>query len=193
MNITLSDLQPDLGRWGRRGGGRRWGGGGGWRRPVVNYYGGGYPYYDAMLPTPVYYVDPVGPADPEAERKAKEEAEAAKLQAIVAAVKEELKKPSGMGQMPGLQLPPVQSFYIDVMGPGARDADIDRIARDDEIVDEAIPAREALAIRRAMGLSGLGDLGPRLQAPSVSTVAIVLGGAVGGYFAADWLIKRLSA
>lgn len=191
--IAMSDLQPDLGRrWGG-GGGRRWGGGGGWRRPSVNYYySGGYPYYyDPMIPTPIYEIDPVGPPDTAA-------AEAAKVKAIAEAVKAELAKDKStpaMGQ--GLELPPVQSFYIDVMGPGARDADIDRVARDDELVDEAIPAQQALAIRKAMGLSGMGDLSsalaPENRMETIKTVGIVLGGAVGGYFVADWLIKRMAS
>lgn len=246
--LSMSDLQPDLGRrrGGGGGGGRRWGGGGGgggWRRPVNNYYYGGgggyYPYYDVpMLPTPVYTVDPIGPPDPDVE-------EAAKVRAIVAAVKAELAKDEaaksqGMGEednpynarcpicngvatgatrcIPGsyfcakghewtpkdipamgqgIELPPVQSFYIDVMGPGSRDADIDRIARDDELVDEAIPAREALAIRQSMGLSGMGDLSsafsPENRVETLKTVGIVAAGAVGGYFVAGWLIKRLAA
>ena len=187
--ITMSDL-------GRRhgGGGRGWRGGGGrgWRG---GYYGGGYPYYDgALLPSPVYYVDPVGPPDPSVEEKAKAEAEAAKIRAIVAAVKSEMTKPSGMGQ--GLELPQTSSFYMDPMGPGARDADIDRVARDDEIVDEAIPAREALAIRKAMGLSGMGDLGGLLPsgAPGLLvTAGTVVAGAAIGYFVGDWLLKRLAA
>lgn len=176
---------------GRRHGGRHrhggWRGGGG-------YYGG-YPYYDgSLLPSPVYYVDPIGPPDPAAEEKAKAEAEAAKIRAIIAAVKSEMAKPSGMGQ--GLELPQTSSFYIDPMGPGARDADIDRIARDDEIVDEAIPAREALAIRRAMGLSGLGDLGGVLPAGApvaLAAAATITAGAVIGYFVSDWLLKRMAA
>lgn len=136
--ITLADL----GRRGRGGGGRRWGGGG--------WYGGGYPYpyYDGSIyPSPIVVIDPVDSQNPEEAAKAKAEADAAaekaKIQAIAAVVREELAKQKGLGQ---------SGMFIDVMGPGARDSEIDVEARDDEVIDEAVSSQQALLYRQQAGL-----------------------------------------
>jgi hypothetical protein len=153
MMIT-PDLSGPHGGHGHGGGwhgGRRWYGGG------YPYYYGGYPwsYYDSILP--VFYVDPVGPPSSETEKKDQDDARKRQIQEIAAAVKAELAKDKGA--------PSMGQIYMDVLGPGNREGDIDREAAWDEVVDEAVPAREALAIRQAMGL------GDDTSAPAQSSSA----------------------
>lgn len=163
----------DLGRRGR-GGGRRWGGGG---RRWGGYYGGYYPWYDAVYPSPLVVMDPVDPQNEadikkakEAEAKLKELAEKEKIKAIAAAVRDELAKSKGLGQ---------GGNYIDVMGPGARDTEIDVEARSDEVIDETISARDALLWRQQAGLVGMG------QAPAPTS------GAAPPAEQSFWTVKRV--
>lgn len=201
--ISLSDLA------GPRGGRR--GGGGGWRRgprpprpyPVPYPYPS-YPYAYAdtpIYPTPLVIMDPVDPQDEKEIEAAKEAAEKAKIQAIAEAVTKELEKKKaddrkwfGLGQ---------HANYIDVMGPGARDSEIDVEARDDEVVDEFISARDALLWRQQQGLVGLSDATlPAKPAPAAAergigvtkhslwVCATVLAGAVAGFAVGSGCLKR---
>lgn len=172
--VQMSDLgrrggwRGGRGRWRGRGRGRGWGGG---------YWGGGYyPWWDVY---PIVEVDQVGPDF---------QSEDERIKRLVAQVlREELSKQ---------RKPDMGQFYIDPLGPGAREGDIDRIARDDELVDEAIPAREALLMRQQAGLVGLGDTtgsaapgrGSRLM--TGATVAL---GAATGWVVGSWILEKLKA
>ncbi len=219
--VTLADLGRRgggggggrRGGGGWRGGGRRWGGGGYY--PYYGY-GGGYPYYDAAVyPAPIMVMDPVDPQSDASIQKAKDEAEKAKIQAIAAAVRAELAKgdPSktGLGE-PWLGGPERGTWnslgqhgtFIDVMGPGARDDEIDSVAKEGEYFDEAIPAQQALTYRQQAGLIdqtpimtplGMGDVTPPPPAPRkgggmLMTGVTILGGAALGYAVGSWLCGR---
>lgn len=200
--VTLEDLgRRGGGGGGRRGGGggRHWGGGGrrwgggGW----YGGYGGAYPWYDVQAyPAPIMVMDPVDPQSDASIQKAKEEAEKAKIKAIAEAVRAELAKkepPKGLGQY---------GTFIDVMGPGARDGEIDSVAKEGEYFDEAIPAQQALAWRQQAGMidqtpimTPLGDVTPSTGAkPSGGskfwTGVTILAGAALGYAVGSKLIGR---
>lgn len=173
--ITLKGLR-DLGR--RHGGGggrgrRGWRGGGPW-------WGGAYPYYDA----PIVFVDPIDPSSDEAIARDQEELEKAKVRLIVATVKEELKKDKGLGQGQFS----FRGHFVDVLGPGSREGDIDREAADGELVDEFVPAQQALLWRQQAGLVGLSDASGEVSAPTsalrskaalVGALTVLAGAALG--------------
>jgi hypothetical protein len=176
-----------LGRWhGRRGGRRGWGGA---------YYGGAYPLYSQ----PVYEIDPIGPIIESDAQTLPPDAGAKNIDEIVAKkVAEALAKqrPAAMGDDHGWPLrwrrPDMGQMYIDQLGPGARDGDIDREARPDEIVDEAVPAQQALLWRQQAGLVGMGDTSPTTTPRQKSICAVIaVAGLAGGVLLGRSLAKAL--
>jgi len=88
-------------------------------------------------------------------------------------------------------------LYVDA-GPGAFDAfEADRVAREDELLDEAVPAQQAFLARKALGLgevtaAQVSDVEAKQRGSKLVTAGAVLAGAVAGAFVGSMLYNRLA-
>lgn len=172
--VTLSDLGVHGGHGGHGGG--RPGGGGRWRG---GWWGGGgfYPplWYWDVAPIVVSPVQPDFTDEDEA-------ASASQAEEDQSASVDDM----GMGRI-----------YADA-GPGAYDAlEVDREARDDEVIDEAVPAQKAFLARKALGLGEVvgppvSDVDAKTRGHGLVTAGAVLAGAVAGALVGSMIYKRLS-
>ena len=153
---------------GHGGHGGRWGGRG-WRGGP--WWGGGYYpplWYWDVAPVVVSPVQPDFSEEDAAPAEGGDESE------------------EGMGRL-----------YVDA-GPGGFDAtEVDRVAREDEVIDEAVPAQQAFLARKALGLgettgSPVSDVDAKQRGSKLVTAGAVLAGAVAGAFVGSMLYNRLA-